>query len=677
MVVIANPFSDWTDFPRGLQVLLVSKDITHNTHVRVSLERCHYIVTTLRRGEDAVAALQNTKSTFHLALVEATKDDEFEGFQFLKAAGDLPTIMMTETENMAIIMEGIALGAADFLQKPVTEEKLRNIWQHLARKAFIAGGQKIRECPKQPDFGDCLCQSMQEAYSEAQDSSTHDALKHEHSGRHANNDKTIRAVKQLSCEKLPTPLRPQIEQLVRVSSCEDMLDLSPMSDRLSEVRLEIEDIKREVDASTQESLYSELKFEDYTCSKVEFDDSFNDIAISNGMILHGDEGPDTEINANMFVGLPDSDSDSALDFNFELLDCSQFQDAENEEEEDFLVSELVKVEEDSFGADMLDCFLQSPPHDGEGTKEKKVDQIKSERNGKGAKSFMGRKKMKVDWTAELHHKFVQAVEQLGVEKAIPSKILELMGVKCLTRHNIASHLQKYRSNRKHHLYRESRAAIWRNGRSSDSSLWTGTKRDGTPLLPSHKSNLAPIQPRLPVAMYPVQPTGFPRPPLHVWGHPTMDHSSVHMWHQPPMNAPTAWRSSDGTIWQHPAASFDGWVPTSPAPGAPCLPHPLMKVPLAPISHVIQVGVPVIPGEEESMLDYPADSAESEMSVGAGAATLEKPSILHPPKEVVDAVINEALRNPITLPLGLKPPSMESVMAELQKQGISGIGRSPP
>jgi len=40
---------------------------------------------------------------------------------------------------------------------------------------------------------------------------------------------------------------------------------------------------------------------------------------------------------------------------------------------------------------------------------------------------------------------VQAVEQLGVEKAIPSRILEIMGVKCLTRHNIASHLQKYRS----------------------------------------------------------------------------------------------------------------------------------------------------------------------------------------------------------------------------------------
>ncbi|RZS29094.1 hypothetical protein BHM03_00062777 [Ensete ventricosum] len=47
----------------------------------------------------------------------------------------------------------------------------------------------------------------------------------------------------------------------------------------------------------------------------------------------------------------------------------------------------------------------------------------------------------VDWTPELHRRFVQAVEQLGIDKAVPSRILELMGIDCLTRHNIASHLQ--------------------------------------------------------------------------------------------------------------------------------------------------------------------------------------------------------------------------------------------
>ena len=49
--------------------------------------------------------------------------------------------------------------------------------------------------------------------------------------------------------------------------------------------------------------------------------------------------------------------------------------------------------------------------------------------------------LQVDWTPELHRRFVKAVEQLGIDKAVPSRILEIMGIECLTRHNIASHLQ--------------------------------------------------------------------------------------------------------------------------------------------------------------------------------------------------------------------------------------------
>lgn len=36
---------------------------------------------------------------------------------------------------------------------------------------------------------------------------------------------------------------------------------------------------------------------------------------------------------------------------------------------------------------------------------------------------------------------MHAVEQLGVDQAIPSRILDLMKVEGLTRHNVASHLQ--------------------------------------------------------------------------------------------------------------------------------------------------------------------------------------------------------------------------------------------
>ncbi|XP_024961251.1 two-component response regulator ARR12-like isoform X1 [Cynara cardunculus var. scolymus] len=54
------------------------------------------------------------------------------------------------------------------------------------------------------------------------------------------------------------------------------------------------------------------------------------------------------------------------------------------------------------------------------------------------------KKPRVVWSIDLHRKFVAAVNQLGDEKAVPRRILDLMNVDGLTRENVASHLQKYR-----------------------------------------------------------------------------------------------------------------------------------------------------------------------------------------------------------------------------------------
>ncbi|KAI9117543.1 hypothetical protein K1719_011709 [Acacia pycnantha] len=54
------------------------------------------------------------------------------------------------------------------------------------------------------------------------------------------------------------------------------------------------------------------------------------------------------------------------------------------------------------------------------------------------------KRPRVVWSVELHRKFVAAVDQLGLEKAVPKKILDMMNVEGLTRENVASHLQKFR-----------------------------------------------------------------------------------------------------------------------------------------------------------------------------------------------------------------------------------------
>ncbi|KAI8564738.1 hypothetical protein RHMOL_Rhmol03G0205100 [Rhododendron molle] len=56
----------------------------------------------------------------------------------------------------------------------------------------------------------------------------------------------------------------------------------------------------------------------------------------------------------------------------------------------------------------------------------------------------GNPKKKIVWTNALHNQFLEAIRCVGIERAVPKKILELMNVPGLTRENIASHLQKYR-----------------------------------------------------------------------------------------------------------------------------------------------------------------------------------------------------------------------------------------
>ncbi|KAL1223703.1 Two-component response regulator ARR1 [Cardamine amara subsp. amara] len=79
-----------------------------------------------------------------------------------------------------------------------------------------------------------------------------------------------------------------------------------------------------------------------------------------------------------------------------------------------------------------------------GNSRKRKDEEGEEQGDDKEEDASNLKKPRVVWSVELHQQFVAAVNQLGVEKAVPKKILELMNVPGLTRENVASHLQKYR-----------------------------------------------------------------------------------------------------------------------------------------------------------------------------------------------------------------------------------------
>ncbi|KAK2663171.1 hypothetical protein Ddye_001745 [Dipteronia dyeriana] len=276
-----------------------------------------------------------------------------------------------------------------------------------------------------------------------------------------------------------------------------------------------------------------------------------------------------------------------------------------------------------------------------------------------------KKKMKVDWTPELHRRFVQAVEQLGVDKAVPSRILELMGIDCLTRHNIASHLQKYRSHRKHLLAREAEAASWTQRRQIYGGAAATGGRGGKRDMNTWIAPTIGFPPITPVHHHHHHHPSFR--PLHVWGHPSMDQSLKHMWpkHVPhSLSPPPSWAQPrptppppDPSYW-HPHQR----APNGLTPGTPCFPQPLpvaTRFPPAPV-----------PGIPQHHAMYKVDP-------GIGVPTPQPgpnpPIDFHPSKESIDAAIGDVLSKPwLPLPLGLKPPSTDSVMVELQRQGVPKI-----
>lgn len=87
-------------------------------------------------------------------------------------------------------------------------------------------------------------------------------------------------------------------------------------------------------------------------------------------------------------------------------------------------------------------------HNGKASRKRKDqnddDDDYYEDNTHESEDLSSQKKARVVWSVDLHRKFVAAVNQLGVDKAVPKRILDLMNVDKLTRENVASHLQKYR-----------------------------------------------------------------------------------------------------------------------------------------------------------------------------------------------------------------------------------------
>lgn len=126
------------EFPAGLRVLVVDDDATTLKIIEQMSTRCGYRATTCTEATVALNLLRERKGCFDVVLSDVHMPD-MDGYKLLEHVGlemDLPVIMMSADSSTSAVMKGIRHGACDYLIKPVREDELRNIWQHVVRKIW-------------------------------------------------------------------------------------------------------------------------------------------------------------------------------------------------------------------------------------------------------------------------------------------------------------------------------------------------------------------------------------------------------------------------------------------------------------------------------------------------------------------------------------------------------------
>ncbi|KAL2348247.1 hypothetical protein Fmac_002247 [Flemingia macrophylla] len=545
MVCTANDLQGWKDFPKGLRVLLLDGDSGSAAEIREQLEAMDYNVSTFYDENEALSAFSSSPEGFHVALVEVSTSSSLGGFKFLENAKDLPTIMTSNDQCLNTMMRCIALGAVEFLCKPLSEDKLKNIWQHVVHKAFNAGANVLSESLKP------VKESVESMLQHQADSGQNKSVKPidlENVSRFSDNDNE----QSPGCDKYPAPSTPQLKQGARL--------------------LDDGDCHEQTNCSTEK----ESGEHDGECKSVET--SFDN--------LNAESSPQPREPEKALI----------------------------KEEEEF-----PNVSKGERAVPQNPHIKKFPKNADCNTSPDKMGVLHD-----SCETKANRKKIKVDWTPDLHKKFVKAVEQLGIDQAIPSRILEIMKVDGLTRHNVASHLQKYRVHRRQSLPGDDDQK-WHNQRDAMQRSYH-MQRPIMAYPPYHSNH-----------------TLSPAPIYPMWGQPGSQASGVQIWAPPSY---PLWHPPESWHWQpYPGVHVDAWgCPMLPPPQAPCFPYNQN-----------------IPGlHNPKTVDYRFSMPRSSFEH-------------HPAEEVVDKVVKEAMSKPwLPLPLGLKPPSMDSVLAELSKQGISGI-----
>lgn len=131
------------NFPNDLHVVLVDA-AAEQSKILDKLQALHYTVDAFESASEAVAYFEQDSVVPDVVLAEADLVQRAEECapDLLRRIHDsgVQLVLMNSCAKPDDVMLGIESGAADFLQKPVSTHRLRNIWQHVVRKVMATEG---------------------------------------------------------------------------------------------------------------------------------------------------------------------------------------------------------------------------------------------------------------------------------------------------------------------------------------------------------------------------------------------------------------------------------------------------------------------------------------------------------------------------------------------------------
>lgn len=128
-------------FPNDLKVLLLESSADQPA-VAEQLQNLSYTVDTYSCARTAATLLEKGQKLPDIVLAEANLVQPASGAGDVlgqSRAQGVPVVLMSSGAAPAAVMQGIELGAVDFLEKPLSKHKLQNIWQHVVRKLMVSG----------------------------------------------------------------------------------------------------------------------------------------------------------------------------------------------------------------------------------------------------------------------------------------------------------------------------------------------------------------------------------------------------------------------------------------------------------------------------------------------------------------------------------------------------------